>query len=59
MTRSAAVGPRFRQRKLSTKQTLQVLREEDVEKAQDDETQRLISLVESGVEKHEEKVSAA
>ncbi|KAI9847813.1 MAG: Enhancer of polycomb-like protein 1 [Sclerophora amabilis] len=53
MTRAGAAGARFRQRKLSTKQTLQVLREDQVEKVEDDQ-QRNIPKVETGVEKGEE-----
>lgn len=57
MTRStAAQGARFRQRKLSTKQSLQILREDQVEKI-DDDAQRNIPKVETGVEKGEELVS--
>ena len=52
-----ATGQRFRQRKLSTKQNLAILREHDVEKLPDDEAQRLIPKVETGVEKGEEIVS--
>ena len=51
-------GQRFRQRKLSTKQNLTVLREHEVEKATaEDELQRHIPRVETGVEKGEEIVS--
>ncbi|KAI9679072.1 MAG: Enhancer of polycomb-like protein 1 [Trizodia sp. TS-e1964] len=53
MTRAAAVAARFRQRKLSTKQTLQILREHQVEKVEDD-PQRNIPKVDTGVEKGEE-----
>ncbi|KAI9762362.1 MAG: hypothetical protein M4579_000512 [Chaenotheca gracillima] len=53
MTRAGAAGARFRQRKLSTKQTLQILREDQVEKVEDDQ-QRNIPKVETGVEKGEE-----
>ena len=57
MTRSAAAASaRFRQRKLSTRQTLQILREDQVEKV-DDEAQRNAPKVETGVEKGEEIVS--
>ncbi|KAF2457257.1 enhancer of polycomb-like-domain-containing protein [Lineolata rhizophorae] len=46
---------RFRQRKLSTKQNLSILRESDVETGGvDDEAQRHIPRVETGVEKGEE-----
>ena len=50
-------GQRFRQRKLSTKQNVAVLRESEVEKLIDDEAQRHIPKVETGVEKGEEIVS--
>lgn len=45
---------RFRQRKLSTKQNLPILRESEVEGLADDEAQRHIPKVETGVEKGEE-----
>jgi enhancer of polycomb-like protein len=57
MTRASAQGARFRQRKLSTKQHLQILREDQVEKI-DDEAQRNIPKVDTGVEKAEELVCA-
>lgn len=47
-------GARFRQRKLSTKQNLPVLREHEVEKLLDDDATRHIPKVETGVEKGEE-----
>ncbi|KAF1933620.1 uncharacterized protein M421DRAFT_415968 [Didymella exigua CBS 183.55] len=47
-------GQRFRQRKLSTKQNIPVLRENEVEKHDDDEASRHIPKVETGVEKGEE-----
>ncbi|KAI9684302.1 MAG: Enhancer of polycomb-like protein 1 [Bathelium mastoideum] len=48
-------GQRFRQRKLSTKQNLAVLREHEVEKATaEEDAQRHIPRVETGVEKGEE-----
>ncbi|KAF2733544.1 hypothetical protein EJ04DRAFT_513182 [Polyplosphaeria fusca] len=47
-------GQRFRQRKLSTKQNLPVLRENEVEKLVDDDATRHIPRVETGVEKGEE-----
>ena len=50
-------GQRFRQRSLSTKQNLPVLRENEVEKLPDDDAQRHIPKVETGVEKGEEIVS--
>lgn len=57
MTRStAAASARFRQRKLSTRQTLQILKEDQVDTV-DDEAQRNVTKVETGVEKGEEIVS--
>lgn len=57
MTRSSAnTSARFRQRKLSTRQTLQILREDQIEQ-EDDITQRNVPKVETGVEKGEEIVS--
>lgn len=50
-------GQRFRQRKLSTKQNLAVLREQDLEAGPDDDATRHIPKVETGVEKGEEVVS--
>ena len=52
-----ATGQRFRQRKLSVKQNLPILRESQVEKALDDDAQRHIPKIETGVEKGEEIVS--
>lgn len=57
MASQRAAGQRFRQRKLSTKQNLAILREKDVELSLDDEAQRNIPRVETGVEKAEEVVS--
>lgn len=55
---SSRVGARFRQRKLSTKHPLQIVREHDIETfAIDDDPQRHIPHVETGVEKAEETVS--
>ena len=49
---------RFRQRKLSVKQNLQTVREHEIEtNVLDDEAQRNIPKVETGVEKSEEIVS--
>ncbi|PSN71164.1 hypothetical protein BS50DRAFT_275810 [Corynespora cassiicola Philippines] len=45
---------RFRQRKLSTKQNLSVLREKDIEPLIDDDASRHMPKVETGVEKGEE-----
>jgi hypothetical protein len=50
-------GQRFRQRKLSTKQNLPIVREHEVEQLADDEASRHIPKVETGVEKGEEIVS--
>lgn len=56
MTRSAVAGSaRFRQRKLTTKQTLQILREDQID-AVDEDGQRTVPKVETGVEKGEEIV---
>lgn len=56
MTRSAVAGSaRFRQRKLTTKQALQILREDQID-AIDDDGQRNVPKVETGVEKGEEIV---
>lgn len=52
-------GQRFRQRKLSTKQNLPVVRENEVEQLADDDASRHIPKVETGVEKGEEIVSCA
>jgi hypothetical protein len=51
-------GQRFRQRKLSTKQNLAVVREHEVEQLADDDASRHIPKVETGVEKGEEIVSS-
>ena len=57
MTRSAvAASARFRQRKLTTKQALQILREDQIDLV-DDDAQRNVPKVETGVEKGEEIVS--
>ncbi|KAL8764261.1 MAG: hypothetical protein Q9184_000230 [Pyrenodesmia sp. 2 TL-2023] len=54
MTRSTAAGSaRFRQRKLTTKQALQILREDQID-AIDEDGQRNVPKVETGVEKGEE-----
>ncbi|KAF1974641.1 hypothetical protein BU23DRAFT_96948 [Bimuria novae-zelandiae CBS 107.79] len=47
-------GQRFRQRKLSTKQNLQIIHEKDLEPLGDDDATRHIPKVETGVEKGEE-----
>jgi hypothetical protein len=59
MASQRATGQRFRQRKLSTKQNLPVVREHEVEQLADDEASRHIPKVETGVEKGEEIVSTA
>lgn len=52
-------GARFRQRKLSVKQNLAIVREHEIEASiLDDEAQRNIPKVETGVEKGEEIVSS-
>ena len=57
MTRATAgSSARFRQRKLSTRQTLQIVQEDQVDKV-DDDAQRNVPKVETGVEKGEEIVS--
>ncbi|KAF1946995.1 hypothetical protein EJ02DRAFT_334642 [Clathrospora elynae] len=53
MTQRVA-GQRFRQRKLSTKQNLPVVREHEVEQHADDDASRNIPKFETGVEKGEE-----
>ncbi|KAL8734935.1 MAG: hypothetical protein Q9166_001287 [cf. Caloplaca sp. 2 TL-2023] len=54
MTRSTvAASARFRQRKLTTKQALQILREDQIDTV-DDDAQRNVPKVETGVEKGEE-----
>lgn len=56
MTRSTAAGSaRFRQRKLTTKQALQILSEDQID-AIDEDGQRNVPKVETGVEKGEEIV---
>ncbi|KAI8940806.1 hypothetical protein NX059_002069 [Plenodomus lindquistii] len=47
-------GQRFRQRKLSTRQVLPVVREHEIEQLADDDASRHIPKVETGVEKGEE-----
>ncbi|KAI9782018.1 MAG: Enhancer of polycomb-like protein 1 [Peltula sp. TS41687] len=53
MTRPGGAGARFRQRKLSNKQSLQILTEEQLGDV-DHEQQRAVQKVETGVEKAEE-----
>ena len=55
MTRQGGSSARFRQRKLSTKQNLHILREDQVDKVEDDQP-RNIPVVDTGVEKAEEIV---
>lgn len=52
-------GQRFRQRKLSVKQNLAIIREEDIVDNLDDEAQRNMPKIETGVDKGEEIVSCA
>lgn len=54
-TRNAARN--VRQRKLNTKQALRIVREDELEEQLEDEPQRHIPQVETGVEKGEEIVS--
>lgn len=55
---SRATGARFRQRKLSTKHPLSVVREDEIldSVADDNDPQRNVPRVETGVEKAEETV---
>ncbi|GMM35632.1 Epl1 protein [Saccharomycopsis crataegensis] len=50
----SSVGARFRQRKISVKQTLQILRQSEVPDLEKEDQQRELQHVETGVEKHEE-----
>jgi enhancer of polycomb-like protein len=56
MASQRLANQRFRQRKLSTKQSLAILREHEVELTFDDEAQRNMPKLETGVEKAEEIV---
>ena len=56
-TTRATTARHVRQRKLNTKQGLRIIRELDLEENVDDEAQRNIPQVETGVEKGEEIVS--
>jgi enhancer of polycomb-like protein len=56
MAAQRAAGRTIRQKKLSTKQNLVIIREEDFEASYDDDAQRNIPVVETGVEKAEEIV---
>jgi len=58
MASQRQTGARFRQKKLSVKQNLAICREGDVDATLDDEAQRNIPKVDTGVEKHEEGVSS-
>jgi enhancer of polycomb-like protein len=49
------VGARFRQRKISVKQTLQILRQKDIPDFDIEEQQRELQHIETGVEKGEEE----
>lgn len=55
---SRATGARFRQRKLSTKHPLQILREDELVDTfhDEDDSTRQVTQVETGVEKAEETV---
>jgi len=57
MASQRLAGQRFRQRKLSVKQNLAILREKDVEASFDEEARTHIPKVETGVDKAEEVVS--
>lgn len=52
---AANVGARFRQRKISVKQTLQVLRQCDIPDFDSEDQQRELQHIETGVEKGEEE----
>ncbi|KAI9741923.1 MAG: Enhancer of polycomb-like protein 1 [Cirrosporium novae-zelandiae] len=54
MTRSTAIGARARQRKLSTKQLLRIVRESEIDET-DDEAQKNLQKVETGVDPEEDK----
>ena len=57
MSTRASNARHVRQRKLNTKQPLRIIRENEVEEIPDDDSQRNIPQVETGVEKGEEVVS--
>ena len=59
MASQRVAGQRFRQRKLSVKQNLAIVREKEVDTTFDDEARTHIPKVETGVEKAEEVVSPA
>lgn len=56
-TTRATNARHVRQRKLNTKQPLRIIREDEIEEQPEDEAQRHIPQVETGVEKAEEIVS--
>ena len=56
-TRSTTASRAVRQRKLNTKQPLRIIHEDQIDDVADDESQRHIPQVETGVEKGEEIVS--
>lgn len=56
-TTRATTARHVRQRKLNTKHPLRIIRESDIEDVPEDESQRHIPQVETGVEKGEEIVS--
>jgi len=58
-TTRATNARHVRQRKLNTKQPLQILREAEIHEQPEDEVQRQIPQVETGVEKAEEIVRPA
>lgn len=57
MSTRATTARHVRQRKLNTKQGLRIIREPELEETIEDEAQRHIPQVETGVEKGEEVVS--
>ena len=57
MSTRATTARHVRQRKLNTKFPLRIIRENEIDDAVDDESQRHIPQVETGVEKGEEIVS--
>lgn len=58
MAKAVSSSARFRQRKISVKQTLQVISQSDIPDLED-EQQRELQQIETGVEKGEEEVSLA
>lgn len=57
MSTRATVARHVRQRKLNTKQPLRIIREDQIDDAVEDESQRHIPQVETGLWKEEEIVS--